>query len=171
MKYLISLNLLLALFFGFQTTLLYQEIESMKVAKNMDPVYFFEEIVRQPVGLPQKWQNIFGTLHAEAKVDVAPLESPFLDNDDSSKPFHGKIRLRGIFIYNDMRKAVISIRSVKDKEKQTDHPKLISCKTGDTIDGFVVTRILPDRIVLKSRTSEPVTITIYKPLKVNGKND
>jgi len=171
MKYVIALNLLLALFFAFLTTLLYQEIESMRVAKNMDPVYVFSELARNPVGLPDKWQNIFGTTQAEVTAAAAILDSSSLDSDDSSKPFQGKIRLRGVFIYSDMRKAVISIGSVKGQEKQTAHQKLITCKTGDTIEGFVVTRILPDRIVLTSRTSEPVTVTVYKPLTVNGKND
>jgi hypothetical protein len=48
---------------------------------------------------------------------------------------------------------------------------MIICKTGDTVEGFTVTRIMPDRIVLTSQSSEPVTIMVYKPLFIDGKND
>lgn len=173
MKYVIGLNSLLALIFAFLAASLYKEIESMKVAKNTDPVYVFAEFSRQPAALPEKWQNIFGATQAGASA-AAPPDTSFLDNEGDGKPFQGKIRLRGIFIFNNERKAVISIAggtSIKGQEKQKEQKKLITCKTGDTIEGFTVTRILPDRIVLTSRSSEPVTIMVFKPLTINGKHD
>lgn len=169
MKYVIGLNLLLALFFASMVNLLYHEIESMKVAKSTDPVYVFAEFTRKPVALPAKWQDIFGTSPPVVVVVAAAPPAPPIVDEDSNKPFQGKIRLRGIFIFNDTRKAVISIGSVKGQENPKEQKKLITCKTGDTIEGFAVTRILPDRIVLTSRSLEPVTIMVYKPLTINGK--
>jgi len=169
MKYVIGLNSLLALFFAFLATLLYQEIESMKIAKNSDLVYVFTEFTRQPAALPEKWRNIFGATQVEATA--AQLPDTLSVNEDGSKLFQGKIRLRGIFIFNDMRKAVISIGGINGQEKQKEQQRLITCKTGDTIEGFAVTRILPDRIVLTSQSSEPVTIMVFKPITINGKND
>jgi hypothetical protein len=169
MKYVIVLNLLLTLFFAYMANLLYQEIESMKVAKNTDPVYVFAEFTRKPVALPAKWRDIFGTPPPPVVVVAAAPPAPPIVDEDSSKPFQGKIRLRGIFIFNDIRKAVISIGSVKGQENPKEQKKLITCKTGDTIEGFAITRILPDRIVLTSRSLEPMTIMVYKPLTINGK--
>ena len=178
MKYVIGLNVLLAMFFASLAILLYQDIESMKVAKNTDPVYLFAEFIRKPAVLPEKWQNIFGATQTETTVaDVLPDTSALdNENEDDSKPFQGKIRLRGVFISNNIQKAVISIVNAKtgnvsSQDKQKNQQKLITCKTGDIIEGFAVTRILPDRIVLTSRSSEPVTIMVYKPLSINEKND
>jgi len=170
MKYVIGLNLLLTLFFASMANLLYQEIESMKVAKSTDPVYVFAEFTRKPVALPAKWQDIFGTPPPPVAVVVAaaPPAPPIVD-EDSNKPFQGKIRLRGIFIFNDTRKAVISISSIKGQENPKEQKKLITCKAGDAIEGFAITRILPDRIVLTSKSLEPMTIMVYKPLTINGK--
>jgi hypothetical protein len=150
----------------------------MKVAKNTDPVYLFAEFTRKPVVLPEKWQSIFGATQTETTAaDVLPDTSALdNENEDDNKPFQGKIRLRGVFISNNIQKAVISIVNAKSgkvssQEKQKNQQKLITCKTGDIIEGFAVTRILPDRIVLTSRSSEPVTIMAYKPLSINEKND
>jgi hypothetical protein len=169
MKHIIAINLLLALFFAYLTASLHQEIESMKVAKNMDPVYAFTEFVRPPVALPEKWQDFFGATPAVAEA-IANTVLPE-DEDNSSKPFQGKIRLRGIFIYDNVQKAVITTAGGKGQEKPKEQQKMIICKTGDTVEGFTVTRIMPDRIVLTSQSSEPVTIMVYKPLFINGKND
>ncbi len=177
MKYVIGLNVLLAMFFAALAILLYQDIESMKVAKNTDPVYLFAEFTRKPAVLPEKWQNIFGAQTETTVADVLPDTSAIdNENEDDSKPFQGKIRLRGVFISNNIQKAVISIVNAKtgnvsSQDKQKNQQKLITCKTGDIIEGFAVTRILPDRIVLTSRSSEPVTIMVYKPLSINEKND
>ncbi len=177
MKYVIGLNVLLTMFFASLAILLYQDIESMKVAKNTDPVYLFAEFIRKPAVLPEKWQNIFGAQTEATVADVLPDTSELdNENNDDSKPFQGKIRLRGVFISNNIQKAVISIVNAKtgnvsSQDKQKNQQKLITCKTGDIIEGFAVTRILPDRIVLTSRSLEPVTIMAYKPLSINEKND
>lgn len=171
MKYVIGLNLFLALFFAIMATLLYQDIESMKVAKNTDTVYEFTEFARKPVVPPEKWRDIFGATQEDAAAAVQVLDTSSPNDADSGKPFQGKIRLRGIFIYNDVRKAVISIDGSKGQEKQPEQQRLTTCKTGDTIEGFAVTRILPDRIVLTSQSLESVTIMVYKPLTISGKNE
>jgi hypothetical protein len=168
MKYVIGLNLLLAFFFAYLTASLHQEIESMKVAKNMDPVYAFAEFDRPPVALPERWQDFFGATPA---VAAAIANTALPEAEDGSKPFQGKIRLRGIFIYDNVQKAAITIAGAKGQEKPKEQQKMIICKTGDTIEGFTVTRIMPDRIVLTSQSSEPVTIMVYKPITINEKND
>jgi len=80
MKYVIGLNVLLAMFFASLAILLYKDIESMKVAKNTDPVYLFAEFTRKPVVLPEKWRNTFGATHTKATVaDALPDTSAIID--------------------------------------------------------------------------------------------
>lgn len=168
MRYVVAINVMLALFFSAQTVGLYHRIDTMKQVKFNQPVHDFSEFQRRPIAMPETLNHVFGTSKATGTGNDVK-DSGQADLANETQKTEGTLRLRGIFITDEGRNAYLSV--IGPKGRKTD-PSLqfIKLKTGDQILDLIVTQILSDRLVLSSGSSSPLTLKIYKPLMVTQPN-
>ena len=172
MRVLITIDLLLAIFFSAQTLSLCHRIEKMKLIKFNQPVYDISQYQRQPVYIPASFENMFGMKQTVVSTDTTgPDSKPVAGKESVDEIRSGEetLRLRGIFIADNVRNAYISIVNSKRQGAEVVD-KLNKYKTGDRIFDLTITEILSDRLVLSSLAAPQVTLRIYKPLTVTTIN-
>ena len=156
-KFFISLNVFLILVFAYKLFALYGEIRYEGAEGQSSVDYSLADIKKSPLKISKEYRNIFGVKSTEiAKKNSQPGSG----NSALNELVAGDevIRVMGIFISEDVRYAVISIRDKKKKRHKTKGKKV---STGDKIKDFSVVSILPGSISLADSASNKIDLRIF----------
>ena len=160
-KAMIILNVILGLVFFYRLSGLYDEIVKRERRAPRQVQTNLMEINRPSLTGQIRYRNIFGIVDRDTKP-IKGQHSPGAGSvlNPANELAHGSkiLRISGIFIQEGSRFAVVSLLE-KGKAKNN---KPLKVYEGQGVDGYVVESILPDRVILKSPSSEPVALRVFK---------
>ena len=157
-KFLLLLNLLLVLFFGYKVVVLLVEIGYKSVSGHPLEGFDFEEIKKPSYKRNKEYRNFFGVKEKPASKKNISKQKDLL-NELITKDLI--LRVQGIFILEDDGYAVISVVERKKRGKQ----EVKKVKVGDKIYDFSVTSIRSGSISLKNNLSAMIDLKIFKPFE------
>jgi hypothetical protein len=117
-------------------------------------------IKRPPVKMSREYRHLFGVQFAE----IARKKSPPGSGDGALNELVSGdeiVRVKGIFISEDVRYAVISILEKKKRRHESEGKKV---SIGDKIKGYSLVSILPGSIVLLDSAANKIVLKIFKSL-------
>jgi hypothetical protein len=158
-RLILCINLALAAVFAFKLFALNAEIGSQadKETDSLDetPV----QVQRPAVKASEKVRNIFGVMTPE--TSTLPSDRSELEGHNELVAGDEIIRLRGVFITQSERYAVISVSNKKIRGKE-DIKKV---HIGEEIRGFTVSAIQSTHVSLSDASAEPFLLKIFEPLE------
>lgn len=158
-KYFIFVNIIFAVIFAFKLFSLHARIWSEEEKPPDAFGYNFTEVKRPSIKKAAGFRNIFGVDMALSENKKENAEQNIVPEDLNELVLKDEIiRLRGIFITNDNRYAVISIAKKKKKKKE----EMIKAGIGDKIRGFTVDSILPESVYLTGSKQNAIYLRIFK---------
>ena len=154
-----AFNLFLIALFTYRIFALYGELGYEEEHRPKAFAYTFVDINRPVQKATRQQRNIFGLRYPDI---VKSVNTSVTGNSKLNELVTGGevIRLRGIFISEDQRYAVISISD--KKKKHAEKPEKVGI--GDTIRDYILLSVRPDSIVLadgSSDESDKVVLRIF----------
>jgi len=154
-KTLIYFNLLLLVGFVYQLNTLYRQVNNVPEHQLTLPVFDFTALHRPVVEKNGSYARLFGdippTMTGTVKGRGGSLEQLQVGKD--------LIRVKGIFVKNNQRTAVLEILSVGSKKaKQQPLRRMV---IGDTLSGYVLTAVTPGSITLSHPDHGAVTLELF----------
>ena len=154
-KTLISFNLLLLVVFVYQLNTLYQQVNHVSEHQLILPVFDFTALHRPVVEKGGSYNRLFGVT-LPANTGTVKGSSHSLEQLQIGKDI---IRVKGIFIKNNQRTAVLEILSGHGK-KAVKQP-LRRMVVGDTLSGYVLTAVTPGSITFSRPDHATVTLKLF----------
>lgn len=156
-KLVIGANILLVSFFAYRLFALYGELKSEQNRAGSFIEQRLNEIKRPAAGQTVSCNDIFGFNISEKS---ASKNSRLSDGTKKNElvPAGMILKVRGIFIWDSGRYAVVSLTRGRKGRKE----EIKKIAVGDEVNGFKVASILRGTVILKSLSAEIIRLRIFK---------